>query len=154
MCSSDLQMRAVREIAQARPAASLVDYMEYRIPGGAAAVGKAQEIEELADTCNDLYGIAKGASEQELIRVTATPAQIPTDVAVELAKLDTGEASYGLTRDDGQTLVFLMLCSRSVQVDAEVDRDAVRNQLIGQQLNGFAAALIAELRAAATIVGE
>ena len=108
----------------------------------------------MADTCNDLYGIAKGASEQELIRDTATPAQIPTDVAVELAKLDTGEASYGLTRDDGQTLVFLMLCSRSVQVDAEVDRDAVRNQLIGQQLNGFAAALIAELRAAATIVGE
>lgn len=148
------QMRAVREIAQAKPAASLVDYMEYRIPGGASAVGKAQDIEELADTCNDLYGIAKGASEQELIRHTATPAQIPTDVAVELAKLDPGEASYGLTRDDGQTLLFLMLCSRSVQVDAEVDRDAVRNQLIGQQLNGYAAALIAELRAAATIVGE
>ena len=148
------QMRAVREIAQARPAASLVDYMEYRIPGGASAVGKAQDIEELVDTCNDLYGIAKGASEQDLIRHTATPAQIPTDVAVELAKLDPGEASYGLTRDDGQTLLFFMLCSRSVQVDAEVDRDAVRNQLIGQQLNGFAAALIAELRAAATIVGE
>jgi len=148
------QMRAVREIAQAKPAASLVDYMEYRIPGGASAVGKAQDIEELADTCNDLYGIAKGASEQELIRHTATPAQIPTDVAVELAKLDPGEASYGLTRDDGQTLLFLMLCSRSVQVDTEVDRDAVRNQLIGQQLNGYAAALIAELRAAATIVGE
>ena len=148
------QMRAVREIAQAKPAASLVDYMEYRIPGGASAVGKAQDIEELADNCNDLYGIAKGASEQELIRHTATPAQIPTDVAVELAKLDPGEASYGLTRDDGQTLLFLMLCSRSVQVDAEVDRDAVRNQLIGQQLNGYAAALIAELRAAATIVGE
>jgi peptidyl-prolyl cis-trans isomerase SurA len=148
------QMRAVREIAQARPAASLVDYMEYRIPGGASAVGKAQDIEELVDTCNDLYGIAKGASEQDLIRHTSTPAQIPTDVAVELAKLDPGEASYGLTRDDGQTLLFFMLCSRSVQVDAEVDRDAVRNQLIGQQLNGFAAALIAELRAAATIVGE
>lgn len=148
------QMRAVREIAQSRPTASLIDYMEYRIPGGAAAVGRAEDIEELADTCNDLYGIAKGASEQELIRHTATPAQIPTDVAVELAKLDPGEASYGLTRDDGQTLLFLMLCSRSVQVDAEVDRDAVRNQLIGQQLNGFAAALIAELRAAATIVGE
>lgn len=148
------QMRAVREIAQSRPTASLVDYMEYRIPGGAAAVGRAENVEELADTCNDLYGIAKGASEQELIRHTAAPAQIPTDVAVELAKLDPGEASYGLTRDDGQTLLFLMLCSRSVQVDAEVDRDAVRNQLIGQQLNGFAAALIAELRAAATIVGE
>ncbi|MGA1181119.1 MAG: peptidylprolyl isomerase, partial [Marivivens sp.] len=94
------QMRAVREIAQARPAASLVDYMEYRIPGGASAVGKAQDIEELVNTCNDLYGIAKGAIEQDLIRHTATPAQIPTDVAVELAKLDPGEASYGLTRDD------------------------------------------------------
>ena len=148
------QMRSVREIAQARPAASLVDYMEYRIPGGASALGKAEEVEERADTCNDLYGIAKGASEDELIRHTSTPAQIPSDVALELAKLDPGEASYALTRNDGQTVVFLMLCSRSVQVDAEVDRDAVRNQLIGQQLNGYANALIAELRAAATIVGE
>lgn len=148
------QMRSVREIAQARPAASLVDYMEYRIPGGASALGKAEEVEERADNCNDLYGIAKGASEDELIRHTSTPAQIPSDVALELAKLDPGEASYALTRNDGQTVVFLMLCSRSVQVDAEVDRDAVRNQLIGQQLNGYANALIAELRAAATIVGE
>ena len=72
----------------------------------------------------------------------------------KIAKLDPNEASYALTRDDGQTLLFLMLCSRSVQVDAEVDREAVRNQLIGQQLNGYAASLIAELRAAATIVGE
>lgn len=148
------QMRSVREISQARPAASLIDYMEYRIPGGASAIGKAEEVEERADACTDLYGIAKGASEQELIRHTATPAQIPSDVALELAKLDPGEASYALMRDEGQTLLFLMLCSRSVQVDAEADREAVRNQLVGQQLNGFAAALIAELRAAATIVGE
>jgi peptidyl-prolyl cis-trans isomerase SurA len=148
------QMRGVREIAQSRPAASLIDYMEYRIAGGASAIGKAEEVEELADTCNDLYGIARGASEEDLIRHTGTPAQIPADVALELAKLDPGEASYALTRDDGQTRLFLMLCSRSVQVDAEADREAVRNQLIGQQLSGYAAALIAELRAAATIVGE
>ena len=148
------QMRSVREIAQSRPAASLIDYMEYRIAGGASAISKAEEVEELADTCNDLYGIARGASEEDLIRHTGTPAQIPADVALELAKLDPGEASYALTRDDGQTRLFLMLCSRSVQVDAEADREAVRNQLIGQQLNGYAAALIAELRAAATIVGE
>jgi len=148
------QMRSVREIAQSRPAASLIDYMEYRIAGGASDISKAEEVEELADTCNDLYGIARGASEEDLIRHTGTPAQIPADVALELAKLDPGEASYALTRDDGQTRLFLMLCSRSVQVDAEADREAVRNQLIGQQLNGYAAALIAELRAAATIVGE
>ena len=148
------QMRSVREIAQSRPAASLIDYMEYRIAGGASDISKAEEVEELADTCNDLYGIARGASEEDLIRHTGTPAQIPADVALELAKLDPGEASYALTRDDGQTRLFLMLCSRSVQVDAEADRVAVRNQLIGQQLNGYAAALIAELRAAATIVGE
>ena len=148
------QMRSVREIAQSRPAASLIDYMEYRIAGGASDISKAEEVEELADTCNDLYGIARGASEEDLIRHTGTPAQIPADVALELAKLDPGEASYALTRDDGQTRLFLMLCSRSVQVDAEADREAVRNQQIGQQLNGYAAALIAELRAAATIVGE
>jgi len=148
------QMRSVREIAQSRPAASLIDYMEYRIAGGASDISKAEEVEELADTCNDLYGIARGASEEDLIRHTGTPAQIPADVALELAKLDPGEASYALTRDDGQTRLFLMLCSRSVQVDAEADREAVRNQLIGQQLNGYAAALVAELRAAATIVGE
>ena len=148
------QMRSVREIAQSRPAASLIDYMEYRIAGGASDISKAEEVEELADTCNDLYGIARGASEEDLIRHTGTPAQIPADVALELAKLDPGEASYALTRDYGQTRLFLMLCSRSVQVDAEADREAVRNQLIGQQLNGYAAALVAELRAAATIVGE
>lgn len=148
------QMRGIREVQQTVPAFGAIEYAAYYIDGGRseAALAKAAEISAAADTCDDLYGIARNQPPEVLERSALPPAQIPQDVALELARLDPGETSANLTRADGQTLVLLMLCGRTPVLEGEVDRDAILNQLRGQRLSGFADALLADLRAAATIV--
>lgn len=147
------QMRGVREVpgTPAEPAA--IEYAAYYMAGGLSeqTLRQARRLEDRVDTCDDLYGVARGQDPSVLQRDTLPPAEIPQDVAMELAKLDPGEVSYSLTRADGETLVFLMLCGRTPVLDTDVDRDAVRNQLRGQRLSGYADALLEELRAAATI---
>ena len=81
-------------------------------------------------------------------------AQVPADVAIELAKLDKNEVSTGLTRANGQTLVFLMLCERSYRDPESVDRRAVAEQKSNDRAAGYADSYLAELRANATIVIE
>lgn len=147
------QKRGVREAAQAVPEAAFLDYAAFYIPGGLSetALREAQTLAARVDTCDDLYGIAQGLPQEQLQRETVAPSELPQDVALELAKLDAGEVSHTITRNDGQTLVFLMLCTRSGLTEDAVDRDAIRNQLRGQRLAGFADVLIAELRDAAII---
>ena len=89
-----------------------------------------------------------------LDRLTVAPAEISSDVALELARLDPGEVSYNLTRDDGQTLVFLMMCGRNQAGSDSIDPSAVRNQITSQRLAGMAEALVADLRASAVITSR
>ncbi len=147
------QMRDVREMPQAIPEPAAIEYAAYFIDGGLAdpALRRAARIATEVDTCDDLYGVAQGEPEEVLQRDTLPLEEIPQDVAMELAKLDPGETSYTLTRADGQTLVFLMLCGRTASLDDAPDRDALRNQLRSRRLNGYADALLAELRASAEI---
>ena len=84
--------------------------------------------------------------------MTLPPAEIPTDVAYELSKLDPGEVSTALTRANGQTLVFLMLCNRTSAVAEGADRDQVLNGLRNQRLSQLADSYLAQLRADARIV--
>ena len=72
---------------------------------------------------------------------------------MELSKLDPGEISYALTRSEGRTLVFLMLCGRSpvLEEDQEIDRDAIADQLRNQRLTAFSDNLLEQLAAEATI---
>ncbi len=147
------QMRDVREVPSAPQSASAIEYAAYYIAGGRseAALQAAQRVALSVDTCDDLYGVARNQPADVLQRDTMAPASIPQDIAMELAKLDAGEVSYNVTRSDGQTLVFLMLCNRSYGGMEGQDRDAVRNQVRSQRLAGFADALLADLRAAASI---
>lgn len=80
--------------------------------------------------------------------------EIPQDVAIELAKLDAGEVSTTLTRTNGETLVFLMLCSRVPSLGSEQNREGVRAQLRSQRLSGFADGFLAELRAQAVVLSR
>ncbi|MEO1779162.1 MAG: peptidylprolyl isomerase, partial [Pseudomonadota bacterium] len=59
-----------------------------------------------------------------------------------------------LTRANGQTLVFLMLCGRTpaLEEDQVIDRQAVAAQLRNQRLTAFSDNLLAELAAEANIV--
>lgn len=147
------QMRGVREVSRAAAEPAAIEYAAFYIAGGLSdrARNEAARIDARVDTCDDLYGIARGLPAERLERDVLPPTDIPQDVAMELAKLDPGETSYVLTRADGETLVFLMMCGRTPVLGDGVDRDTIRNQLRSQRLSTYADAVLADLRAAATI---
>jgi len=150
------QLRDLREVTRGTPAPAEIDYAAYYIDGGLSeqALDRAARVAGRVDTCDDLYGVARDQPPRVLERNALPPDEIPQDVAVELAKLDPGETSWGLTRAGGDTLVLLMLCGRTPAENGAQDRDAVRNQLRSQRLSGYADALLAELRASARITGN
>lgn len=147
------QLRAIEETGYQAPEIASIDYAAYYIPGGRteAALAAARDIETRVDTCDDLYGIAKGQPAETLDRGTLPPADIPTDIAVELMKLDAGEVSTTLTRSNGQTLVFLMLCGRTPELSEEVNREQLTMGLRNQRLKSYANGYLAQLRAEARI---
>ena len=148
------QMRAIEETDAVAPKDISLEYAAYYIAGGrsAAAMKEAARIKGRVDTCDDLYGVAKGKPEEILEMVTLPIADVPQDVAIELAKLDQGEVSTNLTRANGQTLVLLMLCGRTPELGEDVSREDVRARLVNQRLESYANGYLAELEADATIV--
>jgi peptidyl-prolyl cis-trans isomerase SurA len=150
-----LQLRDIREAAVPAAAPETVDYAVVRIPGGLSqgAVNQAATIAARVDTCADLFDL--GLPNQNILRETVSPEAIPQDVALDLAKLDPGEVTWGRTADAGGTLLLTMLCSRTYPLpEGASDRDAVRNALRSERLEDYSDALVADLRASATIVGE
>lgn len=145
------QMRGVQEAAQITPASTSIDYMQVLIPGGRSerALSEAAGLAARADTCNDVFGLTRNLPEDRVIRTTSALAEVPNDIAMELARLDPGEVSTGLTR--GDALVFLMLCHRRVFTDVEPSREGVRQQLISQRVSQRADLYLQELRADAFI---
>lgn len=145
------QLRELRDTGRPNPDRVNVEYAVYLIPGGVSpeAQARARQIDVETDTCDDLYGIAKGQPESRLTVQTQTVGEIPQDYALELARLDPGETSARLTR--GGALVLLMLCSRTAVVEEEIDRDRVRLQILNQRLAALGAGWLEELRANAII---
>ena len=150
------QMRGLRETSTGSPRFSKIDYATYYLPGGRSAdtLATAARLKEEIDTCDDLYGVAKDQPEEVLERVTVAPSEIPRDVALELAKLDPNEVSTVLTRNNGQTLVFLMMCNRTRDLGEDTSRVDVANALTQQRLQAFAESLLAQLRAEAVIIEQ
>ncbi|WP_322888904.1 MULTISPECIES: peptidylprolyl isomerase [unclassified Yoonia] len=150
------QMRGRREAVRPAPPPASIDYAAYYIPGGRseAALRTARDVANNVDTCDDLYGIARNQPAEVLDRRDVAPGQIPEDIALELARLDPNEVSTNLTRDNGQTLVFLMLCQRKSAGAVDANPESVRNQIRGQRLATLADALVEDLRAQAVIVAR
>lgn len=150
------QMRGIRELTGGTPRYAAIEYASYFIPGGrsAEALKTAQNVAGQIDTCDDLYGVAKDQDPAVLERQSLAPAEIPQDVALELAKLDSGETSTTLTRNNGQTLMLLMLCGRTADLGTGEDdgREGVANALTQQRLAAFSDSFIEQLRADAEIV--
>lgn len=148
------QLRGIREQARPAPAPAKIDYLTFSLPGGMsdATQAEAARIAARVDTCDDFYGIARGLPAERLQRQTVAPAQIPGDVAQVMAGLDDDEVSYGITRNQGQTMLMVMVCRRIASDDMpELDSDVLSNQIAGQQLEGMSSALLADLRARAII---
>jgi len=148
------QLRAIEEVGAPQPEYATIDYAAYYMAGGRseATLQQAANLATQVDRCDDLYAFAKGQPDSVLDRVTKKPAEIPQDIAFELAKLDPGEVSTALTRSDGQALVFLMLCKRTAVANADVSREDVAANIRQQRLSGLAESLIAQQRAEARIV--
>jgi len=149
------QMRGLREVDGRSTNYAAIDYATYRIPGGRSpeAQARATELRNEIDTCDDLYGINKGQAPERLERISRAPSEIPQDIALELSKLDANESSAAVTRDNGQTLLFVMLCGRTSDVVAaqENARATVANALVQQRLNAYADSLVEQLKANARI---
>ena len=150
------QLRGIEETGYTPPTYSAIEYAAYYMPGGRsdATLAQARVLESRVDRCDDLYGVAQGQPQDVLDRQTLPPAEIPTDIAFELSKLDPGEVSTALTRSNGQTLVFLMLCGRTAEVNEEVDRDQFVLGLRNQRLDSLAQSYLSQLRADARIVTQ
>ena len=138
-------MQEQRQQMAAEPSEVVVDYAEYLV----ADTSEAAAVRAKVDTCNDLYGVAKGTASDRLSRKTVPQAQLPKDVAGALATLDAGESSVALTR--GNWRVFLMLCRRGAPETEQPSRDEVRMQLTNQQLGARAEIYLEELRSEAII---
>ncbi len=148
------QLRDIRETPQAPAEIAEVDYATFAIAGAGTedALREAARVDAVTDTCDDLYGVAKGLPEERLTRQSVAPSQIPQDIAIELARLDQNEASWNVARDG--VLLFTMLCQRTPVAAQGADREQIQIQLLSQELSGYADALLAELRASATITGQ
>lgn len=148
------QLRDIEETDAPAPEYAAIEYAAYYMAGGRspATLAAAEALKTRVDACDDLYGVAQGQPEETLDRGSLPPADIPQDIAIELAKLDPGEVSTNLTRANGQSLVFLMLCGRTAALNEETDRQTVAVGLRQQQLSGLADSLMQQLRSDARIV--
>ncbi|SNR42054.1 peptidylprolyl isomerase [Puniceibacterium sediminis] len=150
------QMRAIEETGFTSPEVAAIEYAAYYMPGGRSAetLARARVLASKVDRCDDLYGVAKGQPESVLDRGSLPPSEIPTDIAMELSKLDPGEVSTALTRSDGQTLVFLMLCGRTNSISEDASREDLVLGLRNRRLSGLADGYLAQLRADARIIEQ
>lgn len=139
-------LRDVATDKTAEPISVSVDWVEFLVPDDAAEIAR---LRAKADTCDMLMGEAKGLPEDRMTRHTLGMAEVPGDVALELAKLDRNETSVALTR--GGYRRMLMLCGRAPVLEPMPTRDQVREQVVNQKLEGLAEGYMEELRAAAII---
>ena len=73
------QLRDIEETSYRTPLIAVIDYMTYRILAETPeeTLQQAKQFKALTDTCDDLYGIAKGQPEDRLQRHSKAPADIP-----------------------------------------------------------------------------
>lgn len=151
------QMRGIEETGVATREYAAIDYAAYYLPGGRTEANmiEAARIRATVDRCDDFYGLAKGQPEEVLQRQSSAPAELPQDIALELAKLDRGEISANLTRtatDGSDALMVLMLCGRTAAGAADMSREDVAAQIRNQRLEAYARGYLAQLMADARIV--
>ncbi|MFN7224123.1 MAG: peptidylprolyl isomerase [Paracoccaceae bacterium] len=143
------QLRDVAEDKTATAPLVELEYAEYLLPNTDGVQAEAAALHNRVDTCKDLFAEARGLPEDRLKVETRTVPEIPGDVALQLAQLDPGEYSTALTR--GGWRVFLMLCGRGPKGEGQIDRSAIREQLISQKLTFLAEGYLEELRSEAII---
>ncbi|KAF0674929.1 peptidylprolyl isomerase [Profundibacterium mesophilum] len=149
------QLRTREETARQTPPATEVEYALLALPGagGADTRQRAAAISARADTCDDLYGVARGLPAEALRRETRRIDAIPADVAITLSRLDEGETATVVSAD-GRGATLVMLCGRDYRAGRDVDLRAFGEQLGNSRAAGYADTYLAKLRSNARIVTE
>lgn len=145
-------LRDFEELQTIPTSAISVRYARLRLPGRASG-SAARELERIlarTDTCDDLYGQIRNASEDQIMIEDRKLSEVPADIAVQLAQLDRNEGNTALSQ--GDTLVYLMLCERVLASDGSFDREATTERLFNERIGALSAAYLAELQADAHIV--
>ena len=122
-----------------------LDYARFYLDRGTR--DEAARVAAELDTCDDLYGVAKGLPEERLVREVVRLEALPEDLSLAMARLDDNETTFL----GGASPSLLMLCGRTPELDDEADRAAIRQQLVNQRLASYAEGYLAELRADAII---
>jgi peptidyl-prolyl cis-trans isomerase SurA len=117
------QLRGIEDTGRPQGLSVTVEYAQVLFPDTPEGLAQAVAMREAADACTDLYALAEDLPPDQLIFESAPTASVPRDIALQLARLDPGEASVDLRR--GGARVLLMLCRRTVdQPLAEPQPDA------------------------------
>ena len=133
-----------------KDAGVFVDYAQFLIPAGPNAEAELSALRARVDTCDDLYGVAKGLPADRLLRETQSQTAVGGDIGAVLATLDTGESSTRISRAGWR--VFLMLCSRGPAKAVVPDRASISEQLLNQRLGSLAEIHLEKLRSEAIII--
>jgi peptidyl-prolyl cis-trans isomerase SurA len=144
------QLRGIQDSARPATEAVSLNYMQVLLPDTPAGAEEVARLRANSDQCEDLFGLTRGKPAEQVVQQTQNAAEVPRDLALELARLDPGESSFALRR--GAARVFLMLCARDVVIaENPPTPQQVRDQLINQRLAALAESYLNELRAAAII---
>ncbi|MBC6407478.1 MAG: peptidylprolyl isomerase [Rhodobacteraceae bacterium] len=138
------QMRDIEETSQTAPEYAAIEYA--LLQTGSKNV---QDIANQVDSCDDLYGVAQDLPDDALQRFTLTSADIPADIAQELAQLDQYEIAIHGGESDSPML--LMLCARTARINESLERAEIRTSLSLRRLESFADSYLDQLRSSARI---
>lgn len=140
------QLRGIAKDESAEPVSVSVEWADLLIANDPAELAR---IRAGADTCNDLYALARGLPPEQLTIRSQNVAELSPEVGLELAKLDLNEFAV-LPRGDGAARL-IMLCKRQPVTEAEPNRERIKEQILNQKLDGMAENYLEELRHAALI---
>lgn len=144
------QLRDVDRSDTLPPDSISVEYARAVIPGtGAEAQAEIARLRDGADTCRDLGGLIPPGPEERFEFVSSSLDQVPTDIALELAKLDEWEISANLRQ--GDATVLLMLCARTPGPELRPTRQQMDERLTNERVERLARGYLEELRANAHI---
>lgn len=128
-----------------------VVYQQLLLPGARSDANMARlgQIRARVQRCTDISAFARDLPANALSENTALVRALPQEIALELARLDENETSANMVQ--GDNLVVLMLCSRTLQFDEPLSRSQVADRLRDERLNRLAENWLAELLADADI---
>lgn len=139
----------LRDVAESSATGAKISAIEYALLSGPAeAVATASG---KADTCDDLFGLAKAEPGLELTIQSQTPDQISRSIALRITSLDKNEFIILPAAQTGQT-DLVMLCARVHMALENVSRAQIAGNLRTAHLTSLADGYLAELRSTADII--